>query len=292
MCGLMTETIQAYLRLLRVDRAISAALAVLFAGFISQDLVGFQWEYVIACFVVLFSAFANFALNDYYDKENDRLNNREDRPLAEGAIPRRTAILFAVASSAAALFLAVLLNPVSRLLILTGLPVSLLYHLGVKKILLLKNASIGLTNVGIILLGSLVTDGVLEPVVPFFAVIGFFAGISYEVMLDIADVEGDRATGVETIPTRFGLRVATWLVSLLSLGGVVVNLLPFFVNVDPRLYRDTLFLILIIAPMVSRLSITRSLLADQSRENIFRLKRRVFRNIQLGCLCFLAGMLL
>jgi len=288
----MTENIQAYLRLLRVDRATSAAFAVLFAGLISQDLVGFQWEYVTACLVVLFSAFANFSLNDYYDQENDRLNYREDRPLAQGAIPRRTAILFAVVSSAVALFLTVFLNPVSRLLILTGLPVSLLYHLGVKRILLLKNASIGLTNVGIILLGSLVTDATLEPIIPFFAVIGFFAGISYEVMLDIADVDGDRAIGVETIPTRFGLKAAVWLVTLLSLGGVVVNLLPFFVNVDPRLYGDLLFLTLIMAPLVSRISITRSLLADHSRENIFHLKRRVFRNIQLGCLCFLAGMLL
>lgn len=288
----MTETIQAYLRLLRVNRAISAAFAVLFAGFISRDLMGFQWEYLIACLVVLFSAFANFALNDYYDHENDRLNHREDRPLAQGDIPRRSAILFAVVSSAIALFLTLFLNPVSRFLILTGLPLSLSYHLGVKKILILKNASIGLTNVGIILLGSLVTDSTIEPVIPFYAVIGFFAGFSYEVMLDIADVEGDKAIGVETIPTRFGLKAATWLVSLLSLGGVFVNLLPFFVNVDPRLYRDTLFLLLIIAPLVSRISITRSLLNDQSRENIFRLKRRVFRNIQLGCLCFLAGMLL
>jgi 4-hydroxybenzoate polyprenyltransferase len=292
MCGLMTETIQAYLRLLRVDRAISAALAVLFAGLISRDLMGFQWEYLIACLVVLFSAFANFALNDYYDHENDRLNHREDRPLAQGDIPRRTAILFAVVSSAIALFLTLFLNPVLRLLILAGLPLSLSYHMGVKKIFILKNASIGLTNVGIILLGSLVTDSTIEPVILFYAVIGFFAGFSYEVMLDIADVEGDKVIGVETIPTRFGLRAATWLVSLMSLGGVFVNLLPFFVNVDPRLYGDTLFLVLLMAPLFSRIRITRSLLADQSRENIFRLKRRVFRNIQLGCLCFLTGMLL
>jgi 4-hydroxybenzoate polyprenyltransferase len=288
----MTETIQAYLRLLRVDRAISAALAVLFAGLISRDLMGFQWEYLIACLVVLFSAFANFALNDYYDHENDRLNHREDRPLAQGDIPRRTAILFAVVSSAIALFLTLFLNPVLRLLILAGLPLSLSYHMGVKKIFILKNASIGLTNVGIILLGSLVTDSTIEPVILFYAVIGFFAGFSYEVMLDIADVEGDKVIGVETIPTRFGLRAATWLVSLMSLGGVFVNLLPFFVNVDPRLYGDTLFLVLLMAPLFSRIRITRSLLADQSRENIFRLKRRVFRNIQLGCLCFLTGMLL
>ena len=198
----------------------------------------------------------------------------------------------AMVFSAAALLLTVWLNPVSRFLILAGLPLSLTYHLGVKKVLILKNASIGFTNVGIMLLGSLVTDGTVEPVVPFFAVIGFFAGLSYEVMLDIADIEGDRATGVETIPTRFGLQTAVWFVSLLSIGGVFVNLLPFFVNLDPRLYRDTLFLLLIMAPLVSRVSITRSLLADQSRKNIFHLKQRVFRNIQLGAFCFLAGLLI
>ena len=284
-------TIQTYCRLLRVDRAASAASAVLFAGLISQDLTGIQPEYGVVCLVVLFSAFANFALNDYFDHENDRLNLREDRPLVHGAVSRKTAFVIAVISAILAITFTVFLNPLSRILILVGLPVSLLYHMGVKKILLLKNASIGLTNVGIILLGSVVTDSVIEPLVLYFAVIGFFAGFSYEVMLDIADVEGDKAIGVETIPTRFGLRSATVLVSILSLGGVVVNLLPFFVNLDPRLYRDSLFLILILAPLVSRISITRSLLVDHSRENIFHLKKRVFRNLQLGCLCFIAGML-
>ena len=179
----MTENIQAYLRLLRVDRALSASFAVLFSGLIAQDLTCFQHEYLVACLTVLFAAFANFALNDYYDEENDRLNHREDRPLVQGAIPRGTVLKLAMVFSAAALLLTVWLNPVSRFLILAGLPLSLTYHLGVKKVLILKNASIGFTNVGIMLLGSLVTDGTVEPVVPFFAVIGFFAGLSYEVLV-------------------------------------------------------------------------------------------------------------
>ena len=287
----MKESIRAYSKLIRLDRALSAAFGVIFSGLIVQDLVGFQWEYVVAFFIVLFSAFANFGFNDYCDFETDRLNRRLDRPLVQGTLPRKTALIAAGGSSAIALILTILLNPLARRLVLVGLPISLFYNLGIKRILILKNASIAFANVGIILLGSIVSDTVLEPLTLYFAIIGFFVGLSYEVMLDIADVEGDRALGIETIPTRFGVNAAAWFSIILGIGGVIIDPLPFFIHVDPRLYGDYLFLFLILIPVISRIGISKSLFEDQSKENIFRLKKKVFRNIQLGCVCFLIGML-
>lgn len=288
----MRESIHAYSKLIRLDRALSAAFGVLFSGLIAQDLIGFQWEYVVAFFFVLFSAFANFGFNDYCDFETDKLNRRLDRPLVQGTLPRKTALIVAGGSSAVALILTILLNPLARLLVLVGLPISLAYNLGIKRVLILKNASIGFAIVGIILLGSIVSDTVLEPVTLYFAFIAFFVVVSYEVMLDIADVDGDKALGIETIPTRFGVKTAAWFSIILGVGGIIVDPLPFFIYVDPRLYGDYLFLLLILIPIVSRIGISKSLFEDQSKENIFRLKKRVFRNIQLGCVCFLIGILI
>lgn len=288
----MTRAFYAYLRLIRLDRALSAAFGVLFAGVFVGDLTGYQSEYVIAFFIVLFSAFANFGFNDYFDLDVDLSNHRTDRPLVEGTLTKRTALVTTGVSSFMAIALTMFINPLARTLILVGLPLALLYHLGVKRVFFLKNAYIGLTNVGVVLLGSLVSDAVLEPMAFFLAVVGFFVGLSYEVMLDIADVEGDRAHGVDTIPARFGVRTAVLISVLLGVGAVFVDPLPYFVMIDPRLYGDPVFLLLIITVVASRLSISLALYRDHSRENVFRLKKRAFRNLQLGCICFLIGVLL
>mgnify|MGYP001819559944 FL=1 len=110
-------------------------------------------------------------------------------------------------------------------------------------------------------------------------------------MLDIADAEGDMTQGVETLPNRFGPRKAAIFSILIGAGAIIADPLPFFVRVDPRLFGDYLFLTLILLPVFNRLRISASLLRDQSRENIFHLKKRAFRNLQLGCLCYLVGFL-
>ena len=77
------EKTLSYLRLIRLERALSAVLGVVFTGLIVGDLTTIQLEYAIACTVVFLSAVANFALNDYRDVEIDRTNHRTDRPVQE-----------------------------------------------------------------------------------------------------------------------------------------------------------------------------------------------------------------
>jgi 4-hydroxybenzoate polyprenyltransferase len=131
----------------------------------------------------------------------------------------------------------------------------------------------------------------LEPLAIYIAVISFFFSLSYETMLDIADIEGDKIQGVETIPNRFGPRKTALFSILIGAGAIIADPLPFFIRIDHRLFRDYLFLALILAPVINRIRISRSLLRDQSPENIFHLKKRTFRNLQLGCLCYLVGFL-
>jgi 4-hydroxybenzoate polyprenyltransferase len=286
------EKLRSFTRLIRLERAVSAVFGVIFTGVIVGDLVALQPEYILACLVVFFSAIANFALNDYSDIEIDRVNHRLDRPLAQGQIKPRTALKISIASSVLALALSLLLIPIPRLMTFICLPLSLAYNFGLKKHILLKNSFTGLANVGVALMGALVSDALLEPLAIYIAVIGFFFSLSYEIMLDIADIEGDRTLGIETLPTRFGSRNAAWLSILIGAGAVLANSFPFFILVDPRLFGDHLFLALTLLLVVNRLRISRSLLDDRSPENIFHLKKRLFRNLQLGGLCYLIGFLL
>ena len=289
--GWCMERLLGVVRLMRLDRAASAVAGVIVTGVIVKDLTTFQWSYLVACLAVFFSALANFALNDYHDIEIDRVNDRLDRPLVNGVISPAAALWVTIASSLLVIALASKMKPVPRAMITMGLPVSLAYNLHLKKYLVFKNLFTGLANVGVILLGALVTDTVIEPLAVYIAVVGFFFSLSYEVMLDIADVQGDTALGVETIASRFGRKNAAWLSILIGLGAVFANPLPFFIHVDHRLFQDHLFLCLILIPVLNRLRISYALLRDQSPKNIHNLKKSLFRNLQLGGVCYLIGIL-
>jgi len=281
-----------YLRLLRFERAISAMAGVVITGIVVKDLTGFSWGYFVACLVVFFSALANFALNDIHDVEIDRLNQRRDRPIVTGAVSRETAVLVVVFSTLLAFVLSLMLGPYPRFMVWIGLPVSLLYNVYLKRYIVFKNLFTGFANVGVVLMGALIVDTVIEPLAYYIALVGFFFSLSYEVMLDIGDIEGDRAMGVETIPVRFGKRNAVLLSVFIGLGAVFADPLPFFLHVDPRLFRDYLFLALILVPVANRIRISHALLIDHSPENIQSLRKRLFRNLQLGGVCYLIGFLL
>ena len=285
-------SIHGYVRLLRLERAFSAMAGVLISGVIVGDLTGFDWGYLVACLAVFFSALANFALNDIHDIEIDRMNGRIDRPLANGAISRDSALIVVVLSSLLALGLSMFLGVFPRFMIIVGLPMSLLYNVYLKRYLVFKNLFTGLANVGVILMGAIIVDPVIEPLAYYIALVGFFFSLSYEVMLDIGDIKGDSAMGVETIPVRFGRRNAVLLSIFIGLGAVLADPLPFFVSVDPRLFGDYIFLVLILVPVVNRILISRALLLDDSPENIRGLRKRLFRNLQLGGFCYLIGFLL
>ncbi|GAG79542.1 unnamed protein product, partial [marine sediment metagenome] len=53
------------------------------------------------------------------------------------------------------------------------IPAFYIYSLGLKKLVIVKNALIAYSYAGTILFGSLVTDAVLEPIIIYFAFMGF-----------------------------------------------------------------------------------------------------------------------
>jgi geranylgeranylglycerol-phosphate geranylgeranyltransferase len=140
------------------------------------------------------------------------------------------------------------------------------------------------------LLGALVSDAVLEPIVLYFAGMGFIVGLAFEIMIDIADITGDRANDVQTIATCFSSKTAAG-VSILYILIMVLDPLPFFLEIEPRLYHDVVFLGLICVPVISYAVASFSLFMDQSIEQINRLKQQLFFTMQVGSLVYIIGVL-
>ena len=287
-----SRAVRAFSKLVRLDYSLFGAFGIFVSGLLSGDLQGFRPEYLVAFLIAFLTAVGSFAFNDYYDFEIDRRNVRKDRPLVSELLPKRIALVMGLASAMLTFFLSLFLNSSAMTLVLVSFPLFYLYSLGLKRVVIVKNVLVAYAYVSTILLGSIVTDAAIEPLISYFALMGLIVGIAFEIMLDIADMEGDKALGMGTFSTRFGVKTAAYASVVLYSIIVVMDPLPFFVPIDPRLYSDYPFFLLILVPVVSYLSVSRSLMKDQSKKNVFALKRRVYLTMQTGCVAYLLGVLL
>ena len=267
-------------------------MAVLLSGILAGDLRGFQVEYVVSSLIIFFSASGSFAFNDYFDFEVDKRNNRVDRPIVLGQITRKTALFTGIGSMIIVFLLSLNLNPLARLLVIFSLPLFYLYSIKLKRILFVNNALIASAYVLTLFLGTLVSDNVVEPLIVYFAMMSFIVGLATEIMINIIDVEGDKALKIKTLSTRFGIKRAAQTAAFLYVLIVILDPLPFFVLIDSRLYLDRVFLLAILIPMVSYLSLIRDLFREQTPKKIFKLKRRIVITMQVGSIAYLLGVLL
>lgn len=286
------KAFRAFFKLIRLDYSLFSAFGVFLSGLLTGDLHGFQTEYLLSFFIVFLSAGGAFAFNDYYDFEVDKRNDRYDRPLVMRLLPKRVALITGLGSFSLALLLSLFLNLLALFLVLVSLPLFFLYSLGMKRIILFKNALIAYAYVATILFGSLVSDAIIEPVIVYFAAMGFIVGLAFEIMLDVGDVGGDKELGIETLSTRFETETAAQVSVILYGAIMILDPLPFFVMIDPRLYMDYAFLLLVLIPVVSYFFISKSLMKNQSKKSVFQLKKRVFMTMQVGCMAYLVGVLL
>ena len=257
---MFNDRICGFLKLIRLGVSLFGIISLFVSGFLAEDLVGFQVEYLIAFFIVLISASGAFAINDYYDYEVDKTNNRKDRPLVTELISRRTALITAISSLIIVISLSLLLNLASMILVIISVPLFYIYSIGLKKKLYVKNLLIAFSYLSTIFLGSLISDSHLEPLIIYFAIMGFIVGLGNEIMFDIADVKGDYELGIKTISTEFGKKKAALISIFLYSVIIILDPLPFFVKIDQRLYLDYLFLILILIPVISYIILSISLL--------------------------------
>ena len=286
------EKIFGFLKLTRFGVSLFGCVSLFVSGILAGDLKGFQFEYLFAFLIVIISGSGAFAINDYFDYEVDQINDRQDRPIVLGLISRRTALITAIISFISVVILSTLLNLISLILIYTNILIYYLYSVLLKKHLFIKNILIALSYSSTILLGTFVIDSHLEPLITYFAIMGFIVGLANEIMFDIADVKGDKEKDIKTIATEFGVKKAAQISAILYVIIIVLDPLPYVLKIDQKLYLDYMFLFLILIPVIMYSLLLISLLKNQTRKNIIKLRIRVFIIMQIGTISYLLGVLI
>lgn len=159
-----------------------------------------------------FLTLAVYSLNALTDVEEDKINTK-NRPLASGAVSQADGMVVFVFSLVLAFALVSLLGVPTFALYGISLFLGLAYsfpRIRAKERFPLK-LIVGAGGGGLVSLTGGVAAGVLNPLV-FFAAVAFALSCLLAILLgDIADLRGDAATGVKSLPVVIGARKSVWV---------------------------------------------------------------------------------
>ena len=222
------------LQLLRPKNCFMAILSILIVGLVAAQL---GWsimpieDMLVASLVVFLFTGAGNALNDYLDRDVDRMNHPE-RPIPAGKVTPRTALILSAILFTVSIFLGLWLSPYCMLIILLNLVIMLGYEFKTKSMGFFGNLMISWLTASLFLFGGFaVLDAfprIMEPVL-FMFLLSFFATLGREVAKDIQDMAGD--IGRHTLPMSIGVKNAGMISSMAFLIGIGLSPLPYYLGI-------------------------------------------------------------
>lgn len=228
-----------YLRLSRPMNCAMAAVGVAVAGVVAVNLGGAAaraWPLALAAVAASLFTGAGNALNDYFDRETDRVNH-PDRPIPRGEVLPESAVRFASVLFALSLALAYMVNLWAVGIVAMNFAVMVAYEVAFKARGASGNFLIAYLVGSLFVFGGVaVFAGEPEPL-QRAVLVGLCAGLATggrEVAKDIQDVAGD--VDRTTLPKRIGVRAAGAVAAGAFLAGAVFSVVPFALRLFGPVY--------------------------------------------------------
>ncbi|MDH5663430.1 MAG: geranylgeranylglycerol-phosphate geranylgeranyltransferase [Candidatus Bathyarchaeota archaeon] len=225
---------------------------------------------------------ASMAINDYYDREIDAINE-PNRPIPSGAVSPKEALSFAAVLSLVG-FVAALVTSISCFIVaVIAWVIFVAYTTKGKRTGLPGNFLVSACVVIPFIYGGFVVENLKLPVI-LFAAIAFLSNTGREVTKGIVDVEGDKSQNINTIAVMFGDKTAAFMASVFLVLAVGLSPLPWLCKLVSKWFLP--FVILTDAGLILSSIL---LVRDYSRENAKRVKNSILIWFITGLLAFVAG---
>jgi len=273
-----------YLRLMRPVNCLMMGIAVLVGAALANPHVLSSWLNLVYGFFTGFTlTAASMAINDYYDREIDVVNE-PDRPIPSGLIESKEAIIFAFILTAAGFTVAYLTNVLSLVLAVFAWTVCVAYTTIGKRSGLPGNFLVSTCVAIPFIYGSAVITNEVRLNVMFFAFMAFLSNTGREITKGIVDVRGDEMQGVKTLAVSYGGKTAAVTATIFFLLAVLVSPIPWFLNLV-----SFWFIPVVAVTDLGLVAFAFMLLKDYSREKARKIKNNVLLWFIIGLLAFAAG---
>ena len=214
-----------YLKILRPSVVLLSAFAV----FVGSLIVGYYqpFQIFIAVLVASLIAGAGNVTNDYYDYEIDKIN-KPKRTIPSGKLKRKNAayyavILYVIANTLALLFL----NRFMILLAFLNTIITFFYAWKIKKTPFGHFIDSWLAS-STFLFGALFVE--ISSTIIFLFSVSYLANLGREITKGIEDMEGDKKSGVQTLPVVTGKVFASWVAVFFIIFAIVISFIPYLFN--------------------------------------------------------------
>ena len=217
------------LGLLRLGNCVMGAFGALLAAVVCGGIEGvqdFALQVSLSMAIVVFFTGAGNSLNDYFDREIDKIAHPK-RPIPAGIVRPNDAFMLSIAFFGVAFALSVFVNPWSLIIVLISIGVMLGYELMLKAEGFAGNLAISWLTGGLFLFGGAAVEEI--ELAWILALLAFLATLGREVVKDIQDLEGDKGVR-KTLPMRIGARKASALGSGAFLAAVAVSPVPYLLE--------------------------------------------------------------
>ena len=221
------ETVRGLVELTRPGNAIVAGVLTFIGAYVAGGVGAYPAETVAAVGATVLAVGAGNAINDYFDRDIDRINQPE-RAIPRGAVSPQGALVFSVVLFLAAVGLALTLPLVALAIAAVNLVALITYTEYFKGLPGVGNALVAYLGGSTFLFGGAAVGG-LEATIVLFA-LAALATFAREVIKDVEDLEGDREEGLNTLPIAIGERRALLLGAAVLLVGVLASPLPYLLG--------------------------------------------------------------
>lgn len=274
-----------FIRLMRPINCAIMGFAVFVGAVLAHpEFSNFSWLDILYGFLTGFSlTAASMAINDYYDREIDAINE-PDRPLPSGKVTSREALSLVFVLSVVGFFFAYLTSFLCLVVAVISWFVVVTYVTIGKRSGLPGNLLVSTCVAIPFVYGSLIILNQIPLSVLLFTLMAFLSNTGREITKGIVDVKGDKAEGIGTLAVRYGEKTAGIVAISFYISAVALTPLTLVLNLV-----SFWFIPIVLITDIGFVWCSVLLLQNPSRENARKIKNRVLFLFIVGLLAYLVG---
>jgi len=284
------KKIKAIWELTRLDHGIMIVIAIFIGSVITKGLPSIN-KFLFAILTGIFLEAAAFSLNDYFDLEIDKKNERNDRPLVRGDLKPSTAVLIYAIFLPAGMVASMMINNACFIIALINAIFATLYDIKLKEIKIVGNFYIAFTMAIPFIFGAAAVSKNVPSIIWTIFLIAFLAGAGREIMKDVMDFEGDALKNIKSFPSYFGKEAANLIASIFFILSVALSIIPFFINIDKSYYHDLIYIVIVMIADAILVYISITIIKNVGKDYMSKCRKLTLVAILIGLIAFLIGAL-
>jgi geranylgeranylglycerol-phosphate geranylgeranyltransferase len=275
-----------YLEIMRPINSIMVGFAIIVGAVITGgfDLVG-DLSILLYSFLTGFTiSGASMAINDYYDRTIDAINEPK-RPIPSGRVSPQGALIFTLILSVVGLFSSWLISWSAFCVALFAWVIMIVYSMWGKKQGFLGNLMVSICVALPFIYGGLLSGRIWTSI--SFSLIAFLSNIGREVTKGIVDIQGDKSTGVNTVAVVYGATRAADIATLFFIAAVASSVIPIYLKLVSYWYIP-----FVLMTDIGLIISSYQIISDPSRKTSRSIKTRILYLMLIGLIGFAVGSLI